>query len=71
MLSKDGMKCMKKQEWIQKNWGIPYPKRLQNLPKSMSASWIQGKIASVKANGKPISLDKQEYAFETDWHVST
>ena len=47
-----------REEWSQRNWGIPYPKSLQNLPKSMSASWIWGKIASAKANGEPISLDK-------------
>ena len=59
------------EEYSQRNWGSPYPKSLQNLPKSTSASWIREKIASAKANGKPISLEEQEYAFRPDWHVST
>ena len=54
------------EEWNQRQRGIPYLESLQNLPKSMSASWIREKIAIAKANGKTISLDKQEYAFGPD-----
>ena len=60
-----------RQEWDQRNRGAPYPESLLLLPKVMSASWLQGKIASAKANGEVISLDEQEYAFGPDWHVST
>ena len=59
-----------REEWNQANRGAPFPESLQLLPKGMSASWLQGKIASVKARGKVISLDEQEYAFGPDWHVS-
>ena len=59
------------EEWNQANRGAPYPESLRLLPKGMSASWLQGKIASTKANGKVISLNEQEYAFGPDWHVST
>ena len=51
-----------REEWNQRQRGIPYPKSLRNLPKSMSASWIREKIAIAIANGKTISLDEQEYA---------
>ena len=60
-----------REEWNQRQWGIPYPESLQNLPKSMNASWIREKIAIAKANGKTISPDKQEYVFGPDWHVNT
>ena len=58
------------EEWSQRNWGILYLEMLQNTPKIMSASWIQGNIASAKENDKRISLDKQEYAFGPNYHVS-
>ncbi|MCO5581359.1 hypothetical protein L7F22_035241 [Adiantum nelumboides] len=56
------------EEWNQANRGVPYPKWLRLLPKSMSASWLQGKIASAKASGELISLDEQEYALGPDKH---
>ena len=59
-----------RKEWNQTNRGIPYPEWLRLLPKSMSASWIQGKIASAKANGEVISPNEQEYAFGPEWYVS-
>ncbi|MCO5560912.1 hypothetical protein L7F22_014532 [Adiantum nelumboides] len=57
-----------REEWNQANRGVPYPEWLRLLPKSMSASWLQGKIASAKASGELISLDEQEYAFGPNWH---
>ncbi|MCO5572395.1 hypothetical protein L7F22_026149 [Adiantum nelumboides] len=60
-----------REEWNQANRGVPYPEWLRLLPKSMSASWLQGKIASAKASGELISLDEQEYAFGPDWHSLT
>ena len=60
-----------REQWDQANRGAPYPKSLQLLPKVMSASWLQRKIASAKASGEVISLDEQEYAFGPDWHVRT
>lgn len=58
-----------REEWNQANRGAPYPESLRLLSKGMSASWLQGKIASAKAGGEQISLDEQEYAFGPDWHV--
>ncbi|MCO5552535.1 hypothetical protein L7F22_006047 [Adiantum nelumboides] len=57
-----------REEWNQANRGVPYPEWLRLLPKSMSASWLQGKIASANESGELISLDEQEYAFGPDWH---
>ncbi|MCO5604928.1 hypothetical protein L7F22_059103 [Adiantum nelumboides] len=62
-------KIQAREEWNQANSGVPYPEWLRLLPESMSASWLQGKIASAKASGELISLDEQEYAFRPDWHV--
>lgn len=60
-----------REEWNQTNRDVPYPEWLRLLPKTMSASWLQGKIASAKASGELISIDEQEYAYGPDWHVST